>query len=322
MSTPHPSPPAAPVPDPVIPAPRALAEILEAGMLAKATTPVGRMFLLSLTGGAYVALGFVFMVTSQQGMSEWPVGITKVLGGLVFSVGLGLVVISGSDLFTGTTMTSVPWLSKRISTAQLLRHWSISFLGNLTGAAAVVVMVFLGGTHGSNESAWGLVVLNITQAKVTLDWHQAFFLGILANFAVCLAVWVATAGRTVTDKVLGVAGPLALFVASGFEHSVANMFMLPMGLIIKYGAGQGFWSGQALADAGVDIDSFAAITPGAALWDNMVPVTLGNIVGGAVLVGAYFWAAYRRDDVKAEKAEKAEQAGQADQVRQTGPPTR
>lgn len=307
MNAPPPSeqPQAAP-PDPLIPAPKALTKILEDGMYAKATTPWARMFLLSLTGGAYIALGFVFMVTSQQGMGDWPIGITKVLGGVVFSVGLGLVVISGSDLFTGTTMTSVPWLSKRISTALMLKHWGVSLVGNFIGALAVVMLVFLGGTHAQNDSAWGLVVLNTTLTKVGHDWHQAFFLGILANFAVCLAVWVAMAGKTATDKILGVIGPIALFVASSFEHSVANMFMLPMGLIIKYGAGEGFWAGEALTEAGVDIDTFASITVGSTLWDNMIPVILGNIVGGGVLVGVYFWAAYRREDVKAEQAQSSD----------------
>lgn len=299
--------PASPPPDPLIPDPKDLTKVLEDGMYAKATTPLARMFLLSLTGGAYIALGFVFMVSSQQGMDAWPVGAAMVLGGVVFSVGLALVMISGSDLFTGTTMTSVPWLSKRITTARMLTHWGISLIGNLLGSVLVAVLVFLGGTHASNESAWGLVVLDTTSTKLGHDWHQAFFLGILANFAVCLAVWVAMAGKTATDKILGVIGAIALFVAAGFEHSVANMFMLPMGLIVKHGAGDGFWDGQALADAGVDIDSFAAITVGAALWDNMIPVILGNIVGGAIFVGAYFWAAYRREDVKAEEEEQDEQ---------------
>lgn len=293
-------------PDPLIPDPKDLTKVLEDGMYAKATTPLVRMFLLSLTGGAYIALGFVFMVSSQQGMDAWPVGASMVLGGVVFSVGLALVMVSGSDLFTGTTMTSVPWLSKRISTAQMLTHWGVSLGGNLIGSVAVAVLVFLGGTHASNDSAWGLVVLETTQTKLGHDWHQAFFLGILANFAVCLAVWVAMAGKTATDKILGVIGAIALFVASGFEHSVANMFMLPMGLIVKYGAGGGFWDGQALVDAGVDSNSFAAITAGTALWDNMIPVILGNIIGGAVFVGAYFWATYRREDIKAEEADEAE----------------
>src|SRR5699024_2347703 len=145
----------------------------EDGMYAKATTAVGRMFLLSLTGGAYIALGFVFMAPSQQGTTDWPGGVTKLRGGRAFSVGLALAVISGSGLRTGTTMTSVPWLSKRISPAVMLKHWAVSILGNLTGAVAVVLLLFLDGTHASNGSAWGLVVLTITRSKVGLDWHQA-----------------------------------------------------------------------------------------------------------------------------------------------------
>lgn len=293
------SPPAPPSTQ--IPAPDELTTVLEDGMYAKAVTPLGRMFLLSLTGGAFIALGFVFMVTSQQGMDAWPIGVSQALGGVVFSVGLALVMVSGSDLFTGTTMTSVPWLSKRISTGLMLKHWGISLVGNFLGSAAVAALLFLAGTHSSNESAWGMVVLDSTVTKLSHEWHQAFFLGVLANFAVCLAVWVAMAGKTATDKILGVIGPIALFVAAGFEHSVANMFMLPMGLIVKYGAGEGFWAGEALTSAGVDIDSYASITVGSALWDNLIPVILGNIVGGAVLVGAYFWAVYRREDVKAER---------------------
>ena len=286
----------APAPSTVATAPKPLTRALEDAMLAKATAPLGRMFLATLGGGAFIALGFVFMVTSQQGMGEWPVGIAKLIGGVVFSVGLGLVVISGSDLFTGTTMTSMPRLSRRITTGQMLRHWGVSAGGNLIGSLTVALLIFLAGTHATNGSAWGMVVLDTTQAKLSHDWHQAFFLGVLANFAVCLAVWAATAGKTVTDKILACVGPIALFVASGFEHSVANMFMLPMGLLVKYGAGSGFWQGEALAEAGKSAADYSSITVGAVLWDNLIPVLLGNIVGGAVLVGAYFWSIHRRGD--------------------------
>jgi formate transporter len=276
--------------------PKQLTRALEDGMYAKATAPLGRMFLATLSGGAFIALGFVFMVTTQQGMGEWPVGFAKLIGGVVFSVGLGLVVISGSDLFTGTTLTAMPRLSGRISTGAMLRHWGVSAGGNLIGSVTVAVLILLAGTHATNGSAWGMVVLDTTQSKLSHDWHQAFFLGVLANFAVCLAVWAATAGKTVTDKILAVVGPVALFVASGFEHSVANMFMLPMGLLIKYGAGSGFWNGEALQEAGKSLADYSSITVGAVLWDNLIPVLLGNIVGGAVLVGAYFWSIHRRGD--------------------------
>ncbi|MBB5832328.1 formate transporter FocA [Brachybacterium aquaticum] len=292
---------AATPPSTVALAPKQLAQTLEDGMYAKATAPLGRMFLQTLSGGAFIALGFVFMVTSQQGMGDWPIGIAKLLGGAVFSVGLGLVVISGSDLFTGTTMTLVPRLSKRITTGQMLKHWGISAGGNFLGALGVALLILFAGTHATNGSAWGLVVLNSTQAKLSYDWHQAFFLGILANFAVCLAVWAATAGKTVADKILAVAGPVALFVSTGFEHSVANMFMLPMGLLIKYTAGDAFWQGEAMRAAGKSVEDYASITVGSALWDNLIPVLLGNIVGGAVLVGAYFWSVYRRGDADLAK---------------------
>lgn len=294
-----PAPAAAPAPTPVIAPPAGMAKALDDAMYGKATMNIGKMFLLSLTGGAFIALGFIYMVASQQGMAgNWPTGITKVLGGVTFSVGLGLVLVSGSDLFTGTTMTVVPLLNKRITIAQMLRHWAVSLIGNLIGSVTVAVLLFLGGTHASNKSAYGKVILDVTLAKVSYDWHQAFVLGILANFAVCLAVWIALSGKTLTDKILACVGPISLFVAAGFEHSVANMFMLPMGLLIKYGAGDKFWNGQVWADAGMSKADYAAITPGAVVWDNLIPVVLGNIVGGALMVGVYFWAIYLRSERK------------------------
>ncbi|WP_341856962.1 formate/nitrite transporter family protein [Brachybacterium sp. GPGPB12] len=157
-----------------------------------------------------------------------------------------------------------------------MRHWGVSAGGNLIGSVTVAPLILLAGTHATNGSAWGMVVLDTTQAKVSHDWHQAFFLGVLANFAVCLAVWAATAGKTVADKILAVAGPVALFVATGFEHSVANMFMLPMGLLVKYGAGAGFWEGEALTEAGKSLGDYSSITVGAVIWDNLIPVVAGQ----------------------------------------------
>lgn len=278
----------------VIPTPAAMAQATEDGMLAKATKPWFEMFMLSLTGGAFIALGFIFFVTSQQGLAASPVGPAKVLGGLVFSVGLMLVVISGSDLFTGTTMTTMPLLSGRLDAGRWLGHWGVSLVGNFIGSVAVALLILWAGTPSSNKSAWGLVVLNSALAKVTLTWGHAFFLGVLANFVVCLAVWMANSGRSTADKILAIAGPIALFVASGFEHSVANMFMLPMGWLVKNFAPDAFWSGEAITKAGKTAADYDAITVGHILWDNLVPVILGNIVGGAIFVGAYFWVCYIR----------------------------
>lgn len=279
----------------VIPAPAALAQATEDAMLAKATKPWFEMFLLSLSGGAFIALGFIFFVTSQQGLgAPFPVGPAKVLGGVAFSVGLMLVVVCGSDLFTGTTMTLMPLLSKRLRVSRWLGHWGVSLLGNLVGAVLVAVLVQLAATPSSNKSAWGLVVLNTATAKVGYTWMHAFFLAILANLAVCLAVWMANSGRSTTDKILACVGPIALFVATGFEHSVANMFMLPMGLLVKYASPDSFWKGEALAKAGKSLADYDALTVGSVIWDNLIPVILGNIVGGGIFVGAYFWACYIR----------------------------
>lgn len=279
----------------VIPTPAAMAQATEDAMIAKAKKPWFEMFMLSLTGGAFIALGFIFFVTSQQGLgAPFPVGIAKLIGGLVFSTGLVLVVISGSDLFTGTTLTSMPLLSGRLGVGRWLGHWGVSLVGNLIGSVAVALLILWAGTPSANKSAWGLVVLNTALAKVSLTWGHAFFLGILANFAVCLAVWMANSGRSTADKVLAIVGPITLFVASGFEHSVANMFMLPMGWLIKSFAPESFWSGEAMTAAGKSVSDYDAITVGHILWDNLVPVVLGNIVGGAVLVGAYFWVCYIR----------------------------
>ena len=299
------------VPQVVMATPPAMARSLEDGMRSKATKPLGQLFWLSLTGGAYIALGFIFFVTSQQGAgpdSGLPLGVTKIIGGLVFSVGLMFVVISGSDLFTGSTMSIVPALSKRLSWAVMARHWGVSYIGNFVGALIVVAIVALAKTPLSNGGAWGLVVVNTTQAKVNLDFGQALALGIMANFAVCLAVWLANAGRSAADKMLAIAGPIALFVSTGFEHSVANMFMLPMGWVITHLFGAEFWGSAAVQAAGVSPADFSSITIGNILLKNLLPVTIGNIIGGALFVGGYFWVAYRRNALAEERAAEAKSA--------------
>lgn len=289
-----------------IPAPSALAAAQEDALVAKATKPWSQIFLLALSGGAFIALGFIFYVSSQQGVgADFPLGIAKVVGGVVFSVGLMLVVVSGSDLFTGTTLTIMPLLSRRLTAGRLLGHWGVSLLGNLVGALTVALIVLWSGVCASNKGAWGLVVMNTAQTKVTHTWGEAFFLAVLANFAVCLAVWMATSGRSTTDKILACIGPVAVFVASGFEHSVANFFMLPLALLIKNFGGDHFWASEALTKAGVNVDSFSSITLGSVVVDNLIPVILGNIVGGGIMVGAYFWACYVRPARKAQEAERA-----------------
>lgn len=283
-------------------APANIAAVTEELMVAKARKGRFEMFLLSLSGGAFIGLGFIFFTTSQMGAGamEW-YGLTKVVGGLVFSVGLVLVVLTGGDLFTSTTMSVVPLVRKRLRVGEWATHWLIVYIGNIIGAVGLAALVFLGGTHLQGHGAWGAVTVNSALAKVSHTWLQAFALGILANLAVCLAIYTSNAGRSLFDKLIAITGPIALFVSTGFEHSVANMFMIPMGLIVKNFGGDQFWNSEAVQAMGLTPGAVSDLTVSSFVFDNLVPVTLGNIVGGALLVGIYYWAAYIRPHDRAAR---------------------
>lgn len=280
--------------------PAQMAQAAEDAAYAKATGRPLKSFLLGLTAGGYIALGFVFYVTSQVGVEDLPWGVGKVLGGLVFSTGLALVVLTGAELFTSSTLTLTARASGRISWGQLLRNWGVVYVANFLGALTIVALVFLAGTWQKAEGGWGAVVLTTSLAKVEHSFAQAFFLGILCNLMVCLAIWAAYSGRTTTDKILAVTMPIALFVASGFEHSVANMFMLPLGLLIKDFAGSDFWS-----SAGLSAGDFGDLTWTSFLVDNLLPVTLGNVVGGGVMIGVMYWTIFHHLDRPVPPADDA-----------------
>ena len=213
----------------------------------------------------------MFFITSQVGSADLPWGVAKVLGGVVFATGLALVVLTGAELFTSSTLTLTARASGRITWGQLLTNWVIVYIANFLGALTMVTLIYLGGTWHMANGGWGAVVLETSLRKVHHSFLQAFMLGILCNLMVCLAVWAAYSGRTTTDKILAVTIPIALFVATGFEHSVANMFMVPLALLIKDTAGADFWSGAGLAEA-----DFADLTWASFFLDNLLPVTLGT----------------------------------------------
>lgn len=275
--------------------PARIADVMEDALIAKATKGRAEMALLALTGGAFIGVGFVFATTASMGAggAEW-FGLTKVVAGLVFSVGLILVVLTGADLFTSTTMTVIPLVRRRITVGTWAAHWATVYLGNLVGALTLAGLVFVGHTYMQGNGAWGAAALSTSIAKVSHGWLEAFALGILCNMLVCLAVWTAAAGRSLTDKILAIVGPIALFVASGFEHSVANMFMIPEGLLIANFGGEHFWSSAGVAAAGLTPDAASGLTVGSFVWNNLIPVTLGNIVGGALLVALYYWRIYMK----------------------------
>jgi formate transporter len=268
-----------------------MAQAAEDAAYAKATGRPLKSFLLGLTAGGYIALGFVFFITSQVGAEALPWGVAKVLGGVVFSTGLVLVVLTGAELFTSSTLTLTARASGRITWGQLLRNWLVVFVANFLGALTIVALIYAAGTWHNAEGQWGKVVLDISTTKLHHNFIEAFTLGILCNLMVCLAVWAAYSGRTTTDKILAVTLPIALFVATGFEHSVANMFMIPLGIIISDTAGASFWT-----DANIDVAAYSGLNWQSFFLDNLLPVTLGNIVGGGVMIGVMYWTIFHHVD--------------------------
>ncbi len=269
--------------------PPAMAEKAENAGVAKATLGTWRMLALSVLAGAFIALGAVFATTATAGGSNLPFGLARLVSGLVFSLGLILVIVAGAELFTGNNLIIMAWASRKVSTRKLLRNWAIVYAGNFMGAILTVLMMFLSGQYEFGGGAIGLNALNIARAKVELGFFQAIVLGVFCNALVCLAVWLCMSARSTTDKILAIIFPITAFVASGFEHSVANMYFIPLGLLIKDGASPTFWAG--IGRTAVD---YAGLTWRGFFLDNLLPVTIGNVVGGAVMVGLVYWFIYLR----------------------------
>lgn len=258
----------------------------EAGV-KKANMPGLTMFVLAVLAGSFIALGAVFCTVTVTG--DMPFGIKKLLGGIVFCLGLILVVVGGAELFTGNNLIVMAWAGNRISLYQILRNWVIVYAGNLAGALATAGLMFLSGQYTFAGGQVGITALGIAQAKCGLTFVQALSLGILCNVLVCLAVWLCFSARTTADKILAVLFPITAFVASGFEHCVANMYFIPMGLLIRFLAGPGYWH-----MTGAQPEQYAGLTIGNFLLANLLPVTIGNIIGGSVMVGIVYWFVYLR----------------------------
>ncbi|MCC7359531.1 MAG: formate transporter FocA [Anaerolineales bacterium] len=255
----------------------------------KAHLPALSMFVLAVLAGAFIALGAVFATTVAAGGAALPYGVTRLLAGLVFSLGLILVVVGGAELFTGNNLIVLAWASGKVSTRRLLQNWGLVYLGNFVGALATAVLVYLGGQYVFGQGSVGAAALATASAKAGLAFWPALVLGVLCNALVCLAVWLSYSARTTTDRIVAIVPPVAAFVAAGFEHSIANMYFIPIGLFIKAGAPAAFW--EAIGKTPAD---FPTLTWANFLLRNLLPVTIGNIIGGAVLVGAVYWFVYLR----------------------------
>lgn len=276
--------------------PADMAARAEAVGIRKANMDTVTMFVLAVLAGAFISLGAIYATTIWSGGTVLPYGVNRLLGGLVFCVGLILVILGGAELFTGNNMIVMAWANKKISTGLVLRNWGIVFLGNFTGAFATAVLMLLTRQYTFGKGVVGLTALNIANTKATYDPLQAFFLGIMCNVLVCLAVWLCFGAHTTADKILAIIFPISAFVAAGFEHNVANMYFVPIGLLIKQFAVPAFWAADALAKADpvITAASFSRLTWGNFITHNLIPVTLGNLVGGALMVGMVYWFVYLR----------------------------
>jgi formate transporter len=272
--------------DALLPPEMALA--CECAGVAKARLDLSAIFILGLLAGAFIAFGAMFMTVISTGTGDLPWGVGRLLAGLVFSLGLILVILGGAELFTGDMLMVMACASRRITIGQLLRAWSLIYFGNIVGATCTAAMIYLAGQHGFAGGAVGKTALTLASTKAALPTVQLFFLAILCNVLVCLAVWMSFGTRTTTDKIIVIVPPIAAFVAAGFEHSIANLYFLPYGLAIKAWATVEFWVaiGQTAAD-------YPALTLGNALH-NIFVSTIGNMIGGSILVGAVYWLVYLR----------------------------
>jgi formate transporter len=270
------------------------------GVKKAATDPL-ILFVLAVLGGAFISFGAIFATTVSAGSisvtgadglalsGQLPFGVTKLLTGLSFSLGLILVLVAGAELFTGNTMIVMAWASRRVSTVALLGNWVIAFCGNCLGAILTAGLMFYTTQYTFGDGAVGLAALYAANGKTSLGFVPAFALGIMCNALVCLAVWMCYGGRTALEKIFLIIPPVAAFVAAGFEHCIANAYYIPIGLFIKAGATDAFWT--AIHKTAAD---FPSLTWQNFVFGNLLPVTLGNIVGGSVMVGVVYWFVYLR----------------------------
>lgn len=257
--------------------PREIARRVEHLGVAKAQTDTVTLVVLAVLAGAFISLGALFFIVVVT-ESNLGFGVTRLLGGLAFCLGLVLVVVAGAELFTGNNLLAMAWASRLIRTQQVIRSWLLTYFGNVIGCLGTVFLVAWAGIARLDGGAVGETAIEIARAKAALSLGEAFARGVLCNALVCLAVWLAMGGRSVTDKILAILFPITAFVAIGSEHSIANWFFLPWGLVLD---GQNTLSLVGVAR-------------------NLIAVSAGNIVGGTLLVAGVYWVAYLRGEHRRE----------------------
>ena len=300
------------VPLDAVPPPE-MAERMENVGVKKAHLDFCSMFALAVLAGAFIGLGAEFstLVITDSGLGF---GVNRLLGGLVFSLGLVLVVIAGAELFTGNNLIVMAWVSGKLTLGQVMRNWIIVYFGNLVGSLLTVMLVYLTRQWTFANCHVGATALNIADTKVTLSFTEGVARGILCNALVCLAVWLCLSGRSVTDKILAILFPITAFVASGFEHSIANMYFIPMGLLLKGEPQVVAAAGRVAGDlVNLNLQGFVG---------NLISVTTGNIFGGGFMVAAVYWFIYRRPQEDRSRSAARTVLGLFLSPRQPGNPTK
>jgi formate/nitrite transporter len=257
--------------------------------VGKAAGSFRKLFILGILAGAFIAFAAEGsnMAAFNLFASPGTYGLGKALAGVVFGTGLMLVILAGGELFTGNTLMIAAVLDRKVTVSGMLRNWIIVYAGNLVGSLLIAFMMAHSGLLSSGGGMLGGVTLKIAVYKVNLGFMQAFILGIMCNWLVCLAVWISSGAETMTGKIFSIFFPIWLFITSGFEHSVANMYYIPAGLLIK--------SNDTFAGlSGLTQDALASLSWGSFALHNLIPVTLGNIVGGGIFVGMAYWYAYKK----------------------------
>jgi formate/nitrite transporter len=271
----------------------------------KAESPALTLFALAILAGAFISMGAIFATTIFSGgmtisaaadgaaafKTGLPYGVTRLLGGAVFCLGLIMVVVGGAELFTGNNLIVMAWANGKVSTANLLRNWVIVYIGNFVGSLGSAVLLFLSKQYMSGGGAIGSTALTIANTKCSLEFVQAIASGILCNALVCMAVWMTYSARSTLDKIGAIVFPITAFVAAGFEHSIANMYFISVALFIKDFAPEKFWS-----DIAKTPGDFSAITWSNFFLKNLLPVTIGNVIGGVLLVAVIYWLIYLRPE--------------------------
>jgi formate/nitrite transporter len=253
----------------------------------KAEASTLTIFSLAGLAGVFIAFGAIFATTVATGTAQFiPFGVTKMLVGFVFCLGLVLVIVGGAELFTGNNLIVMAWASGKVTTLSLLRNWVIVYIGNFIGALGTAMMVILSKQYAFANGSVGETALVIANGKLDFGFVQAVALGVLCNALVCLAVWMTFSARSTIDKIAAIIFPIAAFVAAGFEHSIANMYFIPVGILMKT------FDPSFVTATGIDV---SGLNWNAFFIKNLIPVTIGNIIGGSVLVAAIYWAIFLKN---------------------------